>query len=156
MPVGPENLRWVLFLADHHPRRPGRRAPMGRRWGTETRVKQVVMVVDDDEDIRESLKAFLEAAGFDVRLARNGQEALDRLLSESLPAVVLLDLRMPVMTGWELLAVMAENSRLRDVVVIVVSGSVGDAPLPAGIPFLPKPFEVGRLIATVRASARSC
>ena len=60
----------------------------------------VVLVVDDDPDILEALSEILEAEGFEIRRARNGKEALERLDSPR-PQLILLDLMMPVMDGWE-------------------------------------------------------
>lgn len=61
----------------------------------------VLLVVDDDADIREIMKITLEAEGFVVAEAANGQAALDQLNAGLLPRVIILDLMMPVMTGWE-------------------------------------------------------
>jgi hypothetical protein len=59
-----------------------------------------VLVVDDDPDILDALSEILEVEGYEVQRARNGREALERL-EQMLPDVVLLDLMMPVMDGWE-------------------------------------------------------
>lgn len=59
-----------------------------------------VLVVDDDPDLREVVRIMLHLSGYDVRCARNGREAL-MAVAEKAPAVVLLDMRMPVMNGWE-------------------------------------------------------
>ncbi|HKV85387.1 MAG TPA: response regulator [Ktedonobacterales bacterium] len=61
---------------------------------------KVVLIVEDDEDIREVIAISLGAEGFDVRLASNGQQALEEVERET-PDVILLDMLMPVMSGWE-------------------------------------------------------
>src|SRR6266566_5546475 len=60
-----------------------------------------VLVVEDDPDLLGSLASFLQAEGYNVVCARHGLEALGRLRGGSRPAVILLDLTMPIMTGWE-------------------------------------------------------
>lgn len=62
-----------------------------------------VLVVDDDEDIRDSTRELLELEGFDVRTAEHGQAGLVQVLSGGRPCLVLLDLMMPVMNGLEFL-----------------------------------------------------
>src|SRR5438034_1064661 len=59
-----------------------------------------LLIVDDDDELRELLAQTLEERGFSVVTAANGREALERLRSATLPAAVLLDLNMPTMNGW--------------------------------------------------------
>src|SRR5215471_4078459 len=61
--------------------------------------KPVVLIVDDDEDIRESVASILRVEGYDVDVACHGKEALDRLVTAAPPSLILLDLMMPVMDG---------------------------------------------------------
>ena len=82
------------------------------------------LLVEDDSDLRELLTEMLESAGFSVEGATNGVEALDSLRRRR-PTIVILDLMMPVMDGWQLRARMLEDEALADIPVIVVSG-VGD------------------------------
>jgi CheY-like chemotaxis protein len=109
-----------------------------------------ILLVDDDEDIRESLAYVLQAEGYRVELASNGQEALERLHSGPAPSVVVLDLMMPVMSGWQLLE---ELSALRSTVpVLVVSAAV--PPRPEGVAgCLGKPFDLDTLLAKVAECA---
>jgi DNA-binding response OmpR family regulator len=110
-----------------------------------------VLIVEDDEDIRADLVAVLRLKGFEVAQAANGVEALARM-SGQLPCVVLLDLMMPEMNGWELRAAMKTDPRLRAVPVVVVSGagrlddSVATLEVAA---MLPKPFELQKLFELV-------
>ena len=60
----------------------------------------MVLVVEDDPDVRSALNDLLEAEGYEVETASNGKEALERL-AEHRPGLVLLDLMMPVMSGWD-------------------------------------------------------
>ena len=79
-----------------------------------------ILVVEDDPDALRLASTTLTAAGMDVSLATNGREALDRL-SESLPSVILLDLMMPVMDGFELLDHLQRDPLYRDIPVVVLS-----------------------------------
>lgn len=81
-----------------------------------------VLLVEDDVETRELLTEMLTRAGFEVVGATNGSEGLARMKSER-PAVVVLDLRMPVMNGWQMRARMLEDASLADIPVIVVSGA---------------------------------
>lgn len=76
--------------------------------------KKPVLVVDDHEDTREMVATMLTDSGFDVVQAANGKEAIDLLVSAGQvePCLIVLDLEMPVMTGWEFLAIMKSYHRL--------------------------------------------
>jgi two-component system, chemotaxis family, chemotaxis protein CheY len=114
----------------------------------------VVLVVDDDPDILEALAEILEAEGFEVRRARNGEEALERL-SPQRPDLILLDLMMPVMDGWEFSQRMRQRPSVADIPVIVLSAdrNVGSKTKEIGaVGYLAKPFELGDLLDMVRAS----
>ena len=116
-----------------------------------------VLVVEDDEDIRADLTTILRLKGFAAADAANGREALLRLQKGARPCVMLLDLMMPVMNGWELRAAMRQDPELEAIPVIVVSGKGRIAPeeaqLLAPAAVLVKPFELSELLALV---ARFC
>ena len=79
-----------------------------------------LLVVEDDRELRESLRAALEDEGFTVAVAANGAEAMAKL-EERPPLLVLLDLMMPVVDGWEVLDRMRADPALDDVTVCVCS-----------------------------------
>jgi CheY-like chemotaxis protein len=83
----------------------------------------MVLLVDDDRGSCEALAEFLSLRGHDVQCATNGNEAL-RLLAESQdpPAVIFLDLMMPVLDGWSFLAERAKNPLIAEIPVVIVSG----------------------------------
>jgi CheY-like chemotaxis protein len=112
-----------------------------------------VLVVEDDVDSREFLRYFLEKDGLGVSCAANGREALDRLRVEPLPDLILLDLMMPVMNGWEFLAYRQEQPALAGIPVMILS-SLGRpaAAVPAGevVDFVDKPVDLSDLISKVR------
>ena len=116
-----------------------------------------VLVVEDDEDIRADLTAILRVKGFPVEEAANGSEALARLREGAAPCVMVLDLMMPVMNGWELRQAMLADRRLAAIPVIVVSGKgrIADEEerLLAPSAVLVKPFELSELLSLV---ARFC
>ena len=112
----------------------------------------VVLVVDDDPDILEALSEILEAEGFEVRRARNGREALERLEPEP-PHLVLLDLMMPVMDGWEFAQQLKKRAYAARVPLIVLSAdrNVGSKASDIGaVGHLAKPFELAELLDMVR------
>jgi CheY-like chemotaxis protein len=82
-----------------------------------------VLVVDDDEDIREVLEALIARWGYEVASAGSGKQALEVLRGcEELPGLVLLDLTMPDMSGWAVRDAMLADARLAEVPVVVLSG----------------------------------
>jgi two-component system chemotaxis response regulator CheY len=111
---------------------------------------KTVLVVDDDVDIRESLRDAFEDAGYLVHCAANGREALDALRLER-PCVVVLDLIMPIMSGNELYEAMQADPKLADVPVIMSTSDVSRAP--SGVLLLKKPINLQRMLATI---ARFC
>jgi CheY-like chemotaxis protein len=109
-----------------------------------------VLVVEDHKDSREMLEEFLTEEGFTVESAVNGLEALERLMRAPRPDVVLLDLMMPVMTGWDLMARVAQEPSLWGLPVIVVSGAGSTRPVPRGIvASIPKPLDLNLLMETL-------
>jgi CheY-like chemotaxis protein len=81
-----------------------------------------ILIVEDDDDIREDLAALLRLRGYEVSTSANGREALERLQRGPLPSVILLDLMMPVMNGWELRAHQLADPSLAPVPVAILSG----------------------------------
>jgi CheY-like chemotaxis protein len=111
-----------------------------------------VLIVEDDEDLREMMAQLLTLEGFDAATASNGREALDYLNNAEKPNVILLDLMMPVMDGWEFRRQQQADPALAPVPVIVLTaldyarGAKVDAAA-----FLKKPLDFDRLIDLVRA-----
>src|SRR3954471_12956230 len=86
---------------------------------TEVDTSRFVLIVDDDPDLLDVTSFVIETEGMAVETARNGQEALALLGTGRLPALVLLDLMMPVMNGWEFLAAIANDPVLQGLPVVV-------------------------------------
>src|SRR5437868_4530767 len=84
---------------------------------------RTVLIVDDHDDIRAILRDVLVEEGYDVLVACNGEEGLTKLRGAVRPCVVLLDLMMPVMDGWQLLEAMRADHHLRAIPVMVLSAA---------------------------------
>jgi CheY-like chemotaxis protein len=119
---------------------------------------RVVFVVDDDDDIRTAVQEVLEEEGYTTQGACNGREALELLRgSTDLPALVLLDLMMPEMDGWELLVRMAEDTELCQIPVALMSAhpSIRQAfehdrkKVVGASMLLPQPLNLLRLLSVV-------
>lgn len=109
-----------------------------------------VLIVEDDEDLRDSVASSLRDAGFEVEMASHGLEALERLRIGAHPCVILLDLMMPEMNGWELMATLQADPTLRGIPILVMTAS-GLTPSSArAAAVLRKPFSEARLVELVR------
>jgi CheY-like chemotaxis protein len=110
-----------------------------------------VLVVEDDEGNRDMIREILEDEGYAVQTARNGLAALARMAGE-LPALVVMDLMMPAMDGFELVAEMERRGLRPSVPILVVSGSaaavrrLGEI-APEG--FLSKPWDLTEFLAEI-------
>lgn len=109
-----------------------------------------VLIVDDDELIRETLCELVEMAGCSAMVAANGREAL-KVMTEHRPCLVILDLLMPVMTGNELLEMMRHEPSLAAVPVVVSTSAPDRAP--PGVPIIRKPVNIDVVVDWMR---RSC
>jgi len=83
-----------------------------------------VLIVEDDPDIRESLQNFLEAHGYRVRAASQGKEALEQMGRLPRPAMVVLDMSLPVMDGHRLLTTRKGDDALRSIPVVILSAAM--------------------------------
>lgn len=119
--------------------------------------RPIVLVVDDDDDSREIVVEALEQNAYDVRVARGGQEALTMLFAGSVPDVIVLDLMMPVVSGYDVLAALQEHARLATVPVVVVSATHAIRPGDLGVRrFLRKPFQFKTLLAALEECLTIC
>jgi len=119
-----------------------------RRW-------PYILVVDDDTDFREGLRAALEMKGYQVEEAGNGKEALEQIEKKP-PLLVLLDLQMPVMNGRELLQKLRAAPDTKDVPVVIISGFgfEWEAELMGAQGYVGKPFEPEELERTIAGLLR--
>ena len=113
-------------------------------------MKPYVLVIDDDEDVRDSITDLLEARGHNVQAAANGRDALEILNASTAPCMILLDLMMPVMDGWEFAAHLAQDPRLCSIPTCIVTAGGQTQPTPAGVTcIVEKPFRPDDLLAVV-------
>jgi CheY-like chemotaxis protein len=107
-----------------------------------------VLVVEDDEGIRETMQVLLEIEGYSVVTAADGQQGLDALSRMPRPGLILLDLMMPVMNGWEFAEALSHTEYANAPVVIVTAyGEQGVNLKCDGI--IRKPIDVNTLLKTV-------
>jgi CheY-like chemotaxis protein len=109
-----------------------------------------VLLIDDDEYLREALGLVLERNGFAVTACPDGQAALERLRSEPLPDVILLDLKMPRMDGWHFRLKQRSHARWSVIPIAVLSAdhSAKAAVIDADV-YLPKPVDNRQLVTSV-------
>ena len=112
-----------------------------------------VLIVEDDLDTREMLARFLEIAGYHVTQAANGVEALHVLRSGVHASVILLDLMMPVMDGWQFRAAQRRDAALSHIPVVVVTAAGPRERVPPieADAWLPKPIDLDGLLETLDA-----
>jgi CheY-like chemotaxis protein len=111
-----------------------------------------VLVIEDECDIREALAEALSYEGYEVVMASNGREALRKLGRGPLPDVILLDLVMPEMSGWEFRQAQVGDPALAGIPVVVVSASDPGPARPDR--HLPKPFAIDELFDLVAELVR--
>ena len=112
-----------------------------------------VLVVDDDLDVCTIIQDVLESEGCQVTVAHNGVEAL-QVLEQHRPDIILLDLMMPVMDGWEVLARLKNQPRWQGIPVVVVSANLRSRrPAEPAVAALPKPFDITELTQVVERYA---
>ena len=109
-----------------------------------------ILVVEDDRDTLSGLFMLLTHAGFSVQTAEHGAQAVDLLAHGLRPGVILLDLMMPKVTGWDVLKHLQTDPELREIPVVVMTAVAESAkPVVGADVVLRKPIEPDRLIAEV-------
>lgn len=117
-----------------------------------------VLVVEDDPELRTIYEEVLSDGGFSVVAARDGLDALEKLHAGTMPCVMLLDLRMPRMTGWELAERMRADPRWQGVPFIVVAAYyriAEEAERIGAAAWLQKPIDLTRLVDVVEGACRA-
>ena len=110
-----------------------------------------ILVVEDDHDIRVSVRALLEDEGFQVLTVTDGRSALELLERGDRPRLILLDLMLPVMDGWHFAERVRVRPRLAGIPIVIMS-AYDDPPPPAGaVGFVKKPLDVDQLLRLVAA-----
>jgi CheY-like chemotaxis protein len=115
---------------------------------------QYILVVDDDDDFRETVAEVLTEAGYPVEQAENGEKALERIREEQ-PGVVLLDLKMPVLDGWGVMERMRQDPRSAAVPILILSayGFEWESELTGAQGYIPKSVGMDEILERVRKAA---
>jgi DNA-binding response OmpR family regulator len=119
--------------------------------------QETVLVVEDDPTLRMSLRATLRSAGFKVEVAKTGSEGLEAALGRERPDLVLLDVMMPEMNGFEVLERIRERDPEMRVLMVTAKGQEEDKVRGLGLgadDYIVKPFGIGELLARVEAALR--
>jgi DNA-binding response OmpR family regulator len=114
-----------------------------------------ILIAEDEPDIRDLVAFTLRFAGYEVVAATNGEEAV-QIASREYPDLILMDVRMPRMTGYDACRVMKANPELKDIPVVFLSAKGQDAEIQHGLEagaeeYLLKPFAPDQLTDRVRA-----
>jgi two-component system phosphate regulon response regulator PhoB len=107
--------------------------------------KVKILVVDDHDDTRELVRRTLQGAGYSVRSASDGRQALGLILDHSTPDLIILDMMMPVMGGADLIEVLACYQRLVAIPLLIISGHPPSSMRRPHWRYLQKPFELAEL-----------
>jgi CheY-like chemotaxis protein len=111
-----------------------------------------ILVVEDDPELRDMMATLLAVEGYEPTTAANGREALEQLRAGFAPHVILLDLMMPIMNGWEFRAEQQRDPQLAGIPVVIVTALAVNHRQPLGAEaILTKPLDFERLLAVVRA-----
>ena len=136
-------------LASDRPRPPEPAIRSGARVDDAAVAARPILVVDDDPEILAMLRDFLESEGLVVRTAANGAEALEAL-DEIAPALILLDMRMPVLDGWAFAERLHERALTYPIVVMTAAESARRwADEIGATAYIAKPFDVNELLETI-------
>jgi two-component system chemotaxis response regulator CheY len=116
-------------------------------------ISKTVLVVEDDQQIRDAVIEILETAGYQAVGAEDGQKALEYLTaSQTLPCAILLDLMMPTMDGWQFRTHQQQDRKLKEIPIVVITAD-GNAQAKAkkmnAEGWVKKPIEIKSLLATV-------
>ncbi len=117
-----------------------------------------ILVAEDEKDIRELIAFTLRFAQFDIILARNGAEAIE-MAQEARPDLILMDVRMPQMTGYEACRHLKEDPETRDIPIVFLSAKGQDTEVQEGLEvgaldYILKPFAPEELIRQVKSILR--
>ena len=111
---------------------------------------KTILIVEDDYQVRLSLREILEAEGYHVVTAENGVEGLEKIRALPTPRLVLLDFMMPVMGGQEFLNEVLKDSIIAPIPVVIVSSCIGNGSAPGAVRILKKPVDLNLLVSVVK------
>ena len=119
-----------------------------------------IVIIEDDADLRETMQDLLEMEGFSVYTAENGKAGLKLIENSGKPCLILLDLMMPEMNGWEFLEAMQRDKQAllaqTPVAVVSAAADMSDVQQQYGCSVLKKPVSLDRLLALAHAHCDGC
>lgn len=110
---------------------------------------RTILVVEDDPGIADALADALTEAGFEVAVAGDGAQGLE-MITAAPPVLALIDLMMPRMSGWQLIAEIRRRPELSNVAVFVITAARNVGTVPTGIPVFVKPLQLGPFIESIQ------
>lgn len=111
--------------------------------------KKHVLLVDDDDDLRQALATNLEKHGLSVTQASNGQDALEKI-DVQMPSLIILDMNMPVMDGWEFAKRFYRRQEIAPIIVLTAEKKAGQGAADIGTKYsIGKPVDMQRLLSVV-------
>ncbi len=116
--------------------------------------KILVLIADDEENLLLLLKDNFEDHGFEVAIAKNGEEALRNSMLKK-PNAIILDVEMPKMNGWQVCEKIRKNPDLKDVPIVILSAYAQPEDIKKGLAagankYMSKPFKMNELIQTIK------
>jgi len=109
-----------------------------------------ILIIEDEDGIREGLGLSLKVGGYHVLVASNGREGLDILSQITPPQLIFLDLMMPVMNGWEFIENIKNNEKLSKIPIVVISAYSEQVQSIQSQGFLKKPIDLKLLYQTAK------
>lgn len=118
-----------------------------------SKIDQLVLVVEDEETLRSTIVDLLELEGYSVKFAANGEEGV-AIATRELPNVIITDLSMPVMNGYEVIRALRANELTSSIPIVVLSAKLEQADINEALAlgaaaFIRKPFDADKLFQTV-------
>lgn len=113
-----------------------------------------ILLVEDDIDIQDNLRLFLEMENFEVESVTNGKQALELMQKEGRPRLILLDLMMPIMNGYEMLAEMKKINLFKDnpspIILLSAATDIEETARLQVTKFIRKPIALDKLLLTIK------
>lgn len=114
--------------------------------------KKTILIVEDEKDILFTLREFLESENYHVLVAENGSEAMELLKNSGIPDLILLDMKMPVMNGWEFAIEFLDKHDHQSPIVVITAAADAEqrAKDISAVGWVEKPFDLDVLLRTIK------
>lgn len=116
-----------------------------------------VLIVEDEKDILFSLKEFLELKGYEVQTAENGAQAMDNLEKHPLPDIIILDMKMPIMNGWQFAGAFVNKYDHKSKILVMTAAADAEARAKeiSANDWVGKPFDLDDLLQKIKSQTDS-